>query len=138
MGRKGRCHFLSHGSKKCGILNQKISPVATNTTRRKSGTIRSTPKQGAPRTQIFDGASVIREFVQSPALDTTRENPFSLGAGIVANPCQSRSGCTASLTKLCVRRVLEKNTSKPSRNLPPAWVCLQNGKFNQTLTLNSE
>jgi len=75
-------------------------PVATSTILRNSGAMRSTPKDGAPRTQIVDGGSVMRELVQSPAFETTSENPFSFGTGMVAKPCQSLSGWTASRTEL--------------------------------------
>lgn len=70
-------------------------PVATSTTERKSGAIRSTPQAGIPRTQMCVGARLMVRFVKSPALLTTREKPLPLALVIVAKPCQSRRGLSA-------------------------------------------
>jgi len=75
-------------------------PVATNTRRRKRGTIRSTPNVGAPRTQSVDGGLSICFAVQSPALLTTKENPLLPGFVIVAKPCHSNKGLSDIRMKL--------------------------------------
>ena len=75
-------------------------PVATNTRRRKRGTIRSTPNVGAPLTQRVDGGLSICFAVQSPALLTTNENPLLPGFVTVANPCHSNKGLSDIRMKL--------------------------------------
>ena len=42
---------------------------------------------------------MILSFVQSPALETTSEKPFSLGTGMQAKPCHSNSGELEMRTK---------------------------------------
>ena len=75
-------------------------PVATNTRRRKRGTIRSTPNVGAPLTQRIDGGLSICFAVQSPALLTTKKNPLLPGFVTVANPCHSNKGLSDIRMKL--------------------------------------
>jgi len=53
-----------------------------------------------PLTQIFSGGFVIFLMVQSPALLTTMEYPFSPGTAIVANECHSKSGLSEMRAKL--------------------------------------
>ena len=75
-------------------------PVATNTRRRKRGTMRRTPKVGIPRTHSSVGGFMICFVVQSPALLTTREYPFFPGTGTVAKPCHSVKGLSEIRVKL--------------------------------------
>jgi hypothetical protein len=75
-------------------------PVATNTTRRNSGTIRKTPQVGMPRIHRWVGGSIICFEVQSPAFETTSEYPDFPGSGTVANPCHSIKGLSEIRVKV--------------------------------------
>jgi len=76
-------------SRKQGAQGPIPELVATNTRWRKRGTIQSTPNVGAPQIQGVDGGLSICFAVQSPALLTTKENPFLPGSVTVVKPCHS-------------------------------------------------